>query len=334
MAAATCPIETVRTLGKYTLVEKLGEGHLGPVYRGIDQDLDRAVAVRVLCDGIKWDAKVEEFFYRKCQAVACLQHPSIAAIFDVDKEGQSPYVVMESLGSNNLERLIAQKSAMLAEAKLYIMIQVADGLSHAHKHGILHHDLQPAKIHLMADGSVKVRDFAIAHVLMKYLPHPVVRWGAPIYLSPEQIQHKDCNERSDIFSAGTVFYELFTYHHPFHDPNGNKALDNILMDVQIPTFEQFPDAPPGIWKILKTCLARDPNDRYRSMDELSSACKELLRSMAEDTQLMLAELYASLTPLKKAAAQPNASESTINLLRNIEQLSRGAKEADYTFWIG
>jgi serine/threonine protein kinase len=322
--------ETIQALGKYVLIEKLGEGYLGTVFRGLDQELGQAVAVRILCDGIKWDENVEDLFHRQCKAIAALKHPNIAALMDVDIEGQSRYVVMESLGNRSLHNLIAQKSVLSYEAKLSIMIQIADGLGYAHKNGILHLDLNPEKIHFSADGRVKIRDFSIAHVLIKHLPHPPVRWGAPIYLSPEQIQHKSCDERSDIFSAGTIFYELLTGLHPFHDPNGNVALDNILLDGHIPTFERFPDAPPEIWRMLKTCLARDPQDRYQSMEDLAVACRELMISVTEDTQLMLVELYAAMTPLRRAAAQPNASEDIKRLLEDIQKLSSGEKEAEYT----
>jgi serine/threonine protein kinase len=323
------PSNGIRALGKYTLLEKLGEGYLGPVYKGFDQDLGRAVAIRILCDGIKWDANVDELFHSECRAVAALQQPNIASIFEVGKEGKTRYIVMEFLEGRNLQDLIAEKPSMPVEAKLSIMIQVVEGLSHAHKNGILHRDLGPGKIHVSADGSVKIRDFAITQILMKHLPHPVVRWGAPIYLSPEQIQQKGCDERSDIFSAGLIFYELFTYFHPFHDANSNKALDNIVLDAPIPTFEQFPDVPPGLWLLLKTCMARDPGERYQRMDELLGACRDLQKSLAEDTQLMLAELYASLVPLKKAAEQPNASKSTLDLFRDVQEMSRGDKKADY-----
>jgi serine/threonine protein kinase len=323
------PIEVVLTLGKYSLLEKIGEGYLGSVYRGFDQGLDRAVAVRVLCDGIKWDPKVEELFNQQCRAIATLDHPGIASIFDAGKDGQSHFIVMESLGGTSLQSLIAQKPVMTVETKVSIMIQVAEGLGHAHKNGILHRDLAPAKIHLTLDRAAKIRDFAVAHVLRKHLPHPAIRWGAPIYLSPEQVQQQDCDPRSDIFSAGTLFYELLTYHHPFYDRDGNKALDNILLSIQIPTFDMFPDEPPGIWPILKTCLEKNPKDRYQNMDEFSSACKDLLKDLAEDTQLMLAELYAALSPLKKAAAQPGASENTVLLLQDIQKLLSGEKQADY-----
>ena len=107
-------IEPARTLGKYSLIEKLGEGSLGPVYRGFDPELGRAVAVRILWDGIKWDAKTEELFFRECRSVAGLQHPNIAAIYEIGKEEKSPYIVTESLGTNSLESLIARKPEMTA----------------------------------------------------------------------------------------------------------------------------------------------------------------------------------------------------------------------------
>jgi serine/threonine protein kinase len=202
-------------------------------------------------------------------------------------------------------------------------------LHYAHKKGVLHLDLAPGKIHLTPDSTAKVRDFAITHVLMKHLPRPIVRWGVPIYLSPEQIQNKACDERSDIFSLGIILYEFLTYLHPFHDPNGNKALDNIVMETQFPTFEQFSELPPGIWTILKTCMARDPNDRYCSMEDLAKAGRELLTSISEDKRLMLAELYAALNPLRKVAAQPGASENILRLLDEIEKLAKGENEVHY-----
>jgi serine/threonine protein kinase len=321
--------EMPQNLGNYDLIEKIGEGYLGPVYRGFDQNLRTPVAIRILCDGIKWDSKIEEIFAREARAIAGLRHPNIAAVLEIGKEGPIHYIVMESLGNGTLESFLAQDSSLSIEAKLSIMIHVSEGLSYAHNHGIIHRDLMPGKIHLAPDGSAKVRDFAFTHILLKYLPHPVVRWGGPIYLCPEKIQQKECDARSDIFSAGTIFYQLITRVHPFHDMDGNRALDNILSDTSIPTFEKFPDAPPGIWTILRNCLAKDPAERYGSAAELSEACRELLVSLAEDKQLILSELYAALSPLKKAAARPDASASTIALLNDIQSLLRGEKEADY-----
>ena len=326
---ATGQAKVMGSLGKYSLLEKLGEGHLGPVYKALDQGSDRLVALRVLCDGIRWDAELEARFHRECQAIAGLQHPNIAAIFDVGKEGRSPYMAMEFLGSDDLGRLIAQRAALTVEKKLSIMIQAADGLSHAHSHGILHRGLKPGKIHLAPDGCTKIRDFGIAHLLRKFLARPGIRWGARLYMPPEEIQQTECNERSDVFSAGIVFYELLTGLHPFHDRNSNKAVDRILFDTEIPSIDRFPDLPPSIWAILERCLAKDPQDRYQAISGFSDACRDLLKDMAEDSQLMLAELQAALPRLRKAAAQPGASRSTIRLCQDIQDLLGNEGKTDY-----
>ena len=325
------PIEPQQTFGKYTLIEKLGEGYLGPVYRGLDRENGCPAVIRILCDGIKWDLAIEDLFLQECQSIAGIRHPNIASILDIGREENDYFIAMESLGNRSLASLISQKPEMPVEAKISIMIQVTEGLNHAHKKGILHRNLAPSKIHITQDGTAKIRDFALAYVLQHHLPRPIVRWGTPIYLSPEQIENKNCDGRSDIFSIGTIFYEFLTYLHPFHDPNSNKALDNILLNGELPTFEQFPELPPGIWSLLKTCLAKEPDDRYQSMEDLAEAFRELLASLEEDNRLMLAELYAALAPLRKAAAQPGVSQDTLQLLNAIQKLAKNEIGADYAY---
>ncbi len=323
-------IDSSQTLGKYTLIEKISDGHLGPVYRSFDQDSDRAVDVRILCNGIKWDAELEDLFRKECDAAAHLQHPNIAALLEVSTEGSFPFMVMEPLGSRDLQKLIAQKPDMSFETKISIMIQVAEGLGYAHKEGILHRNLCPENVFMAGDGCVKIRDFAVAHVLMKHLPHPGVRWGAPIYLSPEQIQHKECTPQSDIFALGVIFYELLTDVHPFYAQDSNKALDNILQDKQIPTFEHYPYFHPRIWQILKTCLAKNPDDRYRNVDEMLDAFRGLLKEMAEDVQLMLSELQSSFASLKLTAEQPGASGAAVRLYNQVQNMLRGIDNTSYS----
>ncbi len=316
-------------LGKYTLLEILGEGPLGPVYRAFDRDLERPVAVRFLDDGIRWDTDVLARFLRDCQAAAELKHPCLAAIYEIGQEGQSLYIAAELLGGSSLKTCIEQKSALSVEKKLSVMIQVAEGLSHAHANSVLHLDLKPGRIHVTEEGGAKIRDFVIAHVLMRHLTRPVVRWGSPIYLSPEQIQRQDPDERSDVFSAGVVFYELLTYIHPFRHQNSNKAVDKILYERHIPGIDQFPEAPPGIWSILKKCLAKNPGDRYQSMAEVVSAFRELLKDLAEESQLMRVELQASVPRLRKVAEQPGAPEGAVRLLQDIQRLLHNGEDCDY-----
>ena len=322
-------IDSLKTLGKYALIEKLSDGYLGTVYRSFDPELDRAVEIRILSDGIKWDPDIEDLFRKECNSVAHMQHPNIASIIEVSTEGRFPYMVMESLGDRNLKKLIVQNPVMSFETKISIMVQVAEGLGYAHKCGVMHRNVCPENIFMTTDGSIKIRDFAIAHILMKHLPHPGVRWGAPIYLSPEQIKHKQSNAQSDIFALGIVFYELLTGVHPFYDPDSNKALDNILQNVFLPTFEQYPEFHPRIWHILKTCLAKNPDDRYENVNELLDAYRNLLKDLADDVQMMLSELQISFTSLRIAAERPNASESLVRLFEKVRNLLHNVENVDY-----
>jgi serine/threonine protein kinase len=323
-------IDSLKTIGKYALIEKLSEGYLGPVYRSFDPELERTVEIRILCDGIRWDADIVDLFRKECEAIIRLGHPNIASIIEVSTDGPFPHMVLEPLGDRTLRKLLARETGMSFEAKLSVMIQLVEGLGHAHGHGILHRNLCPENIYLSADGCIKIRDFAVAHILMKHLPHPGVRWGAPIYLSPEQIEHKQCNEQSDIFSMGTVFYELLTGVHPFHDADSNRALDNILKDNLIPTFEKYPEYHPRIWHILKKCLARNQKDRYGNIAELSAAYRGLLKEMSEDVQLMLRELQASFASLRIIAERPGAGKEALRLYGSVRDLLQGVEDADYT----
>ena len=321
--------DSFKTLGKYRLMEKLRDDSLGPVYKSYDRDLDRAVEIRIFCDGIKWDKDLTELLQKAYRSVTRIQHPNIASIIELKTEGTFPYMVLEPLGKRNLRNLAARTTKMSFESKISIMMQLTQGLAFAHKNAIIHRNLCPENIYLKANGCIKIRDFALSHVLENHLPHPGVRYGAPIYLSPEQIEHKQFNEQSDIFALGTVSYELLTGSHPFYDADSNKLLDNILEGRPIPTFDQYPHFHPRIWHILKKCLEKKPEDRYRNADEILKAFQEMLKEMAEDVQLMLAELQVSFAPLKTALKSPNATGKSTRLYRNIWNILRGVDDRDF-----
>lgn len=325
----TARSEPTLTFGRYTLVEKMGEGALGRVYRGLDSETGRPVVVRIFDNGASSGAEFAERFSRECRASAGLKHPNIAAVYEMGMEGSSPYIVMEFLGANSLRNLIARKLQLPVETKLSVMIHTAEALACAHQSGVLHGGLSPSKIHLTDDGGVKIRDFGIARILARDPSAAPARPAAPVYLSPEEVQGGDADAQSEIFSAGVLFYEWVTGKHPFHDPDGRKALDNLLQETELPAFERFPHEPPGLWPILKTCLAKDPKDRYASMEEVLDAFRELLRDVADDARFMMAELHASLGPLKKAASRPGAPESTIRLLQDVQTVLSDDERADY-----
>ncbi len=321
--------DSLKTLGKYALMEKLGDDSLGTVFKSFDRDRDRPVDIRIFCDGIKWNEDLVKLLQKAFRATDRLQHPNLASVIELDTGGAYPYMVLEPLGKRNLRYLASRTTKMSFESKISIMMQLTQGLAFAHMHEIVHKDLCPENIYLKADGCIKIRDFAISHVFRKHLPHPGVRWGAPIYLSPEQIQNKECNEQSDIFAFGIVAYELLTGSHPFYDVDSNKHLDNILQDRPLPTFERHPHFHPRIWHILKKCLAKKPENRYGNADEILDACRDLLKEMSEDVQLMLAELQVAYSSLKAVSEGPNATEKSKELCRNVWNILRGSNDHDF-----
>jgi len=321
--------DSLKTVGKYALIEKLGDGYLGPIFKSFNKDRDRAVEIRVFCDGIKWDEDLKGLMRKECESLARLKHLNIASIIELHTEDQVPFMVMEPLGKRSLRNILARQLEMSFESKVSIMMQATQGLAFAHKEGIVHRNLCPENIFLRANGCIKIRDFTVAHFLSKHLPHPGVRYGAPIYLSPEQIQHQPGNEQSDIFAAGIIFYELLTGVHPFYDADSNKALDNILNDRPVPTFESYPHFHPRIWHILKRCFAKKQEDRYRNADEMLQAFQALLKEMAEDVQFMLAELQSSFASLKATSEGPGASDKSSSLCRSIWNILRGIEDPDY-----
>jgi tetratricopeptide (TPR) repeat protein len=269
----------IQKLGKYVIVEKLGEGAMGAVYKGYDEILDRYVAIKTMVEDIQWNAELKLRFYREARSAASLHHPNIVVIHDMGEEGKIAYIVMEFLDGKDLKDLIKDKSSLTMEQKISICAQICEGLNHAHLAGIIHRDIKPGNIHFSSTGTVKIVDFGIAHIPSSDLTQSGVRLGTPIYMSPEQIRGESYGEHSDMFSAGIVFYELMTYVHPFRDKNVTKTLDNILFQNHFPFAEQCSQAPPGLWPVLRTCLEKETGKRYRTMAEAGRAFRNLLADL-------------------------------------------------------
>src|SRR5437867_2855556 len=319
----------IQKLGKYSIVLKLGEGAMGAVYKAYDEVLDRHVAIKTMAEDIKWDPELKLRFYREARSAASLHHPNIVTIHDLGEEGKITYIVMELLEGKELKKIIQEKPPLTVEKKLSIIVQVADGLNHAHSHEIIHRDIKPGNIQVTPTGTVKILDFGIARIPSSDLTRSGVRLGTPIYMSPEQIRGGDYDERSDLFSAGIVVYELLTYVHPFRDKNIAKTLDNILFQTHLPFAELFPDAPPGLWTILANCLAKEPNKRFGSMAEFSRASRNLLEELTESAQQMTREVQAMLPRLRIAAERSGASYRLTQLRKEVEELLRRDEKPDF-----
>lgn len=319
----------IRKLGKYAIVEKLGEGAMGAVYKAYDEILDRHVAIKTMAEEIKWEPELKLRFYREARSAAALLHPNIVTIHDLGEEGKITYIVMELLQGKDLRTIIEEKAPLPLENKLSIMTQVADGLGHAHSKGIIHRDIKPGNIHVTPAGNVKILDFGIARIPSSDLTASGIRLGTPIYMSPEQVKGAELDARSDIFSAGIVFYEFLTYSHPFRDKNIVKTLDNILFQNSFAFSEQLPDAPVGLWPIVGSCLEKEPSKRCPSMVELAGACRRLLAEMNAASQSMERDVKAALPFLQKACEHPQAPASVAQLLQGAQTLLSKKERSDY-----
>ena len=248
----------IQKIGQYSIVEKLSEGQQGILYKAYDNAQSRPVALRTVAPDLASDAVSEENLYRACQSAAKLRHPNIIEIYAVGKEAGVTYVAMELLEGNDLRSLITEHSAIPLEAKLSVMIQIADALHYAHNNGVPHHNLSPSKVHIIPAGIIKVRGFGSPALFLPRPDHAEPCSEVPLYSAPEQILGGESGIKADIFAAGMLFYELLTYTYPFSDPQSGNARERILSQTEIATVDKYPDLPLGCWPIIEKCLEKDP----------------------------------------------------------------------------
>jgi tRNA A-37 threonylcarbamoyl transferase component Bud32 len=272
-------------LGRYEILEELGRGAMGIVYKGRDPKLDRLTAIKTIrfTDDFDEDqaAKIREQFYREAEVVAKLSHPNIVTIYDVGEDLDLSYLAMEYLEGESLEMYASKEHLMSIRKTIDVTAQVCDALAYAHGHGIVHRDIKPANIMILKNGLVKVTDFGIARATSSSKTRTGVIKGTPYYMSPEQISGMKVDGRSDIFSLGIVFYQLLTGELPF----GGENLAAIM--YQITTVD--PDPPtkynPKIYKaavaILNRALEKSLESRYQKAQQMGDHLRLLAQKLDE-----------------------------------------------------
>ena len=261
-------------LGRYEIIEELGRGAMGVVYKAKDPFIDRNVAVKIInLQEIKPDEKEEykTLFYQEARAAGQLNHPNIVTIHDVGESEGMAYIAMELLEGKELHQLLKNGQVLPLEVTLDIVIQVATGLSYAHKHDIVHRDIKPSNIMVLEDKIVKIADFGIAHkVASKLKTHtspPMV--GSPLYMSPEQVLSKPIDSRTDIFSLGIVLYQMLTGELPFNSDNINSVMYQIVNEAPRKPASLNPEVSDSLNMIVSRCLEKKPEDRYQNAHELA-----------------------------------------------------------------
>src|SRR3984893_9045334 len=258
----------MRKLGKYEVLGELGHGAMGVVYRARDPIINRLVALKTITTGLAEDPSLLERFYREAQSAGGLQHPNIVTIHDMGEAGGIPYIAMELVDGENLDQLIARRSAILLTLKLTYGIQACRAFDYAHKRGIVHRDIKPGNVMVSKDGVVKVVDFGIARVLETSRTQTGMLIGTFAYMSPEQYHGEHADERSDLWSFGVLLYELLCYQRPFVGYTPASLMLHICQHAQLPLRELAHDCPPELEALVARLLRKSPNERYQSMEEL------------------------------------------------------------------
>src|ERR1035437_5387202 len=263
-------------LGRYEIIEQMGTGAMGNVYRARDTALDRAVALKTIRTGVDVDQGIRQRFYREARACARLQHPNIITVFDLGEVENTAYIAMELLEGADFRRIIKECRPIPVEAKIAAAAEICDAIAHAHRHGVIHRDIKPSNLFLTKDGRTKVLDFGIARLPSSRLTVAGQILGTPNYMAPEQILGNPSDGRADLFSVAVVFFELLTYVHPFQ----SKFIPGRIVQGEPDSlFDGNTSLPLVLEKVIARGLAKDPNQRYQTGDEFAADLRTVLDAL-------------------------------------------------------
>jgi eukaryotic-like serine/threonine-protein kinase len=298
-----------QTISHYRIISKLGAGGMGEVYLAEDTRLDRKVAIKFLPSNSTSDQQAKKRLIREAQAAAKLDHSNICSIYEVGEEEGRSFIVMQYVEGEPLAKLIERQPLELREA-LDIAVQMADALAEAHSRGIIHRDIKPQNVMVTARGQIKVLDFGLAKLVQQpqvtesevatrsLLTDPGLIIGTVPYMSPEQIRGEALDARSDIFSFGSVLYEMLSGRTPFSAVTAAETISSILTREPTPLVRYAPGLPEELQRIVRKCLAKDKRQRYQSASDLLIDLGNLKRD---------SEARADTEATVRIATQPRSS---------------------------
>jgi len=324
-----------KTVSHYKILEKIGEGGMGVVYKAEDTKLKRTVALKFLPPGFTKDTHAIERFMQEAQAAAALDHPNICTVYEINESEDQTFISMAFIKGQSMKEKIESGPLKIEEA-LDIAVQVAEGLQEAHERGIVHRDIKPGNVMLTEKGQAKITDFGLAKL----------EWGADLtktatiigtvaYMSPEQARGEKVDHRTDIWSLGCVLYEMLTGKRPFKSTNDQAVIYSILKEKPVPMTEIWRDISKKLEQVVESCLEKDPAERYKDMGALLRD----LNSIDPNKKAPVSEKPSiAVLPFVNMSADPEneyfsdgLSEDLINALTKITDLHVVARTSSFAF---
>ena len=282
LLAASSNHKSLGKLGKYEVLELIGQGGMGVVLRGLDESLGRQVAIKVLSRQLAGSSTARRRFTREGRAVAAIRHPNVITIHAVEEQNGQPFLVMEFVNGGSLHDRIKQHAPLSLAEVLRIGAQIASGLAAAHEQGIIHRDIKPGNVMLEEQvDRIKITDFGLARITMDNsdLTSQGNQLGTPAYMSPEQVQGHEVDHRTDLFSLGCVLYAMILGRSPFRGTHAFDTAQKILAETPVPLNELNETVPPFLAEIVSRLLEKDRKKRYQSASEVAEVLNHYLAKL-------------------------------------------------------
>jgi serine/threonine protein kinase len=273
----------VQLLGKYEIIAEIGRGAMGAVYKARDPLIDRLVALKTITGSPSTQTNLLDRFYQEARSAGTLQHPNIVTIYELGHEKNTPFIAMEYLEGESLDRIIEQKPVLPLSVKLGYIVRVCEALAYAHQHNVVHRDVKPANIMVTKEGVVKVVDFGIARLTDMSMTQPNMMIGSRAYMSPQLYKGERADARSDIWAVGVSLYELLAFKRPFTGDSEAELMFHIIYEKPDDLMGLSPECTEELAAIVSKMLEKKSEDRYQSMDDLLHAIEPIWKAAQQAT---------------------------------------------------